>query len=130
MVGRNVSVAFIGGGRTGTPLLQDMLDRPWVDVIGLADVNTESPGAIIARDSGVFVTDDAMIFAAKGDEIDVVIEVSGDPAVKRRLKDAFAHEGNRHTIIVHDLIARMMLTMVTDAPELVETFHPADNGVG
>ncbi len=130
MAARKVRVAFVGGGRTGTPLLEDFLARPWAQIIGLADVSGASPGVMLARDHGVFVTDDAMIFASKGDEIDVLIEVSGDPAVKRRLKEAFAAEGNHHTIIVHDLIARMMLSMVTDSPQLVESFHPQDNGVG
>lgn len=130
MTAHPVRVAFVGGGRTGTPLLQDFLDRPWVTVVGLADVDAESPGAILARDNGVFVTDDAMIFAAKGDEIDVLIEVSGDERVKRRLKNAFVAEGNRHTIIVHDLIARMMLSMSQDSPTLMDTYHPEDDGVG
>jgi predicted dinucleotide-utilizing enzyme len=130
MGSETVRVAFVGGGRTGTPLLRDLLDRPWVEVVGLADVNAESPGALIARDSGVFVTNDPMVFAGRGDDVDVIIEASGDPAVKRRLKDAFAAEGNRHTIIVHDLIARMMISMCSDAPELVRTFHPTDSGVG
>ena len=91
MAASKVHVAFVGGGRTGTPLLEDLLSRPWAEVMGLADVNAASPGAILAREHGVFVTDDAMIFASKGDEIDVLIEVSGDPAVKRRLKEAFQH---------------------------------------
>ncbi|HEY3318669.1 MAG TPA: hypothetical protein VGK50_09635 [Coriobacteriia bacterium] len=125
-----VRVAFVGGGRTARPLLEDFLGRPFVSVVGVADIDPESPGARLAREAGVFVTTDALVFASRGDEIDVIIEVSGDPNLKRRLKDALVAEGNRRTIIVHDLIARMLLSMSQDSGTLMQTFHPDDVGVG
>jgi acetaldehyde dehydrogenase (acetylating) len=125
-----VRIAIVGGGRTGTPLLEEFLKTPYIEVIGVADVNPDSPGAQIARDNGVFFTTDALLFASKGDEIDLLIEVSGDPSVKRRIKDAFVSEGNRHTIILHDLVARLMTSMVLGGDELVPSFHPHDDGVG
>lgn len=130
MTDEKVRVAFVGGGRTAHPLLEDFLKRPFIQVVGLADLDPESPGARLARDNGIFVTGDALIFASKGDEIDVIIEVSGDASVKRRLKDALIAEGNRKTIIVHDLVARMMLSMSQDSGTLMHTYHPSDIGVG
>lgn len=130
MTDDKVRVAMVGGGRTGTPLLQEMLRTPYVEVVGVADVDAESPGAKIARESGVFFTTDALLFASKGDEIDLLFEVSGDSALKRRLKDAFIAEGNRHTIMVHDLVARLLSSMVTDSDVLIATFHPGDDGIG
>lgn len=125
-----VRVAFVGGGRSAMPLLQDFLHRPFVRIVGVADVDPESPGAKLAREHGIFFTTDALIFATKGDEIDVLFEASGDPAVKRNLKAAFVAEGNRHTLIVHDLIARLMLSMSQDSDHLMKTYHPNDDGVG
>jgi predicted homoserine dehydrogenase-like protein len=125
-----IRIAIVGGGRTGTPLVEEFLKIPYVDVVGLADMNPESPGAIYAKDNGVFFTTDPLLFAAKGDEIDLLIEVSGDPSVKRRLKDAFISEGNRHTIIMHDLVARLLISMVSDSATLVAGFHPGDEGIG
>jgi hypothetical protein len=130
MAGEKVHVAFVGGGRTAMPLLEDFLDRPFIEIVGVADVDPESPGAALARARGIFYTSDALIFASKGDEVDVLIEVSGDPTIKRRLKDAFVDEGNRHTLIVHDLIARMMLSMSQNSDTLMHTYHPSDDGVG
>lgn len=129
-MGDRVRIAVVGGGRTGTPLIEEFLKRPYARLVGVADVNPDSPGALIAKDNGVFFTTDAMLFAAKGDEIDLLIEVSGDATVKRRLKDAFIQEGNRHTIIMHDLIARLVMTMVSGADELKASVHPDDVGVG
>jgi predicted homoserine dehydrogenase-like protein len=125
-----VRIAVVGGGRTGSPLIEQFLDIPYVELVGVADTDPESPGAKIAKDNGVFFTTDALLFAAKGDEIDLLIEVSGDPSVKRRMKDAFINEGNRHTIIMHDLVARLMISMVSETDELVPSFHPGDEGIG
>lgn len=125
-----VRVAIVGGGRTGTPLLEDFLSRPFVEVAGVADVNSESTGALLAQGSGVFFTTDAMELAAMGEDVDLLIEVSGDPELKSRIKEAYQAQGNRHTIILHDLVARLIISMVSGADELVETFHPHDDGVG
>jgi acetaldehyde dehydrogenase (acetylating) len=125
-----VRVAIVGGGRTGTPLLERFVNVPYIDVVGVADVDPDSPGAALARDNGIFFTTDALLFAAKGDEIDLLLEVSGDASLKRRLKDAFIQEGNRHTIIMHDLIARMMISLVEGSDTLAPSFHPEDVGIG
>jgi acetaldehyde dehydrogenase (acetylating) len=107
-----VRIAIVGGGRTGTPLIEQFMDIPYVELIGVADVDPESPGAALAKKNGVFFTTDALLFAAKGDEIDLLIE------------------GNRHTIIMHDLVARLMISMISEADELVASFHPGDEGIG
>ncbi len=125
-----VRVAIVGGGRTGTPLLERFVNVPYIKVVGVADVDPDSPGATLARDNGIFFTTDALLFAAKGDEIDLLIEVSGDSSLKRRLKDAFIQEGNRHTIIMHDLIARLMISLVEGSGTLAPSFHPDDVGIG
>ncbi|MGB4592290.1 MAG: Gfo/Idh/MocA family oxidoreductase [Coriobacteriia bacterium] len=125
-----VRVAIVGGGRTGTPLLEDFLKRPFVEVVGVADKDTASAGAMLARERGIFFTENASVLAAKGADIDVIIEVSGDPAVKPALKDAFIAQGNKNTIIVHDMIARLILSLSSNADHLVETYHPEDRGIG
>jgi predicted homoserine dehydrogenase-like protein len=129
-MGDVVRIAVVGGGRIGAPLIAELLTRPYIRIVGVADSDQDSAGARIAKDNGVFFTTDALLFASRGDEIDLLIEVSGDASVKRRLKDAFIQEGNRHTIIMHDLIARLVMTMASGADELVATVHPDDVGVG
>lgn len=125
-----VRVAVVGGGRMGAPLIADLMSRPFVEFIAVCDVNIESRGATLARDNGIFVTGDVQELAAMGEDIDIIIEVSGDPEVKPQLKNAFILSGNRSTIIMHDLIARMMLSIMGDAEDLVATVHPDDRGIG
>ena len=130
MSAEKVRVAIVGGGRTGTPLLKALLARPFVEVVGLADMDLESEGACIAREEGAFVCQEADMLAAKGAEIDVIIEVSGDPTVKPALKDAFIAQGNKSTVIVHDIVARLIMSLATESDTLVESYHPNDIGIG
>lgn len=129
-MGDTVRIAVVGGGRAGTPLIQEFIDRPYAELVGVADIDPESAGARLAREHGVFFTTDAMDLAAKGEEIDLLIEVSGDPILKRRLKDAYFETGNRHTIIVHDLVARLVWTVISGADSIAPAVHPDDVGVG
>lgn len=129
-MGDIVRIALVGGGRTGMPLLEDFLKRPYVQVIGVADRDPESPGAKLARENDIFFTVHPDVLAAKASEIDVIIEVSGDPTVKPALKDAFMAQGNRHTIILQDVVARLFISIIQNSNELIETLHPGDEGIG
>lgn len=125
-----VRVAIVGGGRTGAPLLEALIALPFVEIIGVADVDPNSTGARFAQERGIFYTEHASVLGAKADEIDLIIEVSGDPSVKPALKQAFQAQGNNDTIIVHDLVARLLMTLATGSDELVPSMHPDDRGVG
>jgi acetaldehyde dehydrogenase (acetylating) len=129
-MGDRVRIAVAGGGRMGTPLIEEFLKRPYAELVGVADVDPESAGARLAKDNGVAFTTDALAFASMDGEIDLLFEVSGDPTLKRRLKDAFVYADNRHTIIVHDLVARLVMTVVAGSDELVAPLHLDDVGVG
>ncbi|TLM79495.1 MAG: hypothetical protein FDZ70_02825 [Actinobacteria bacterium] len=129
-MGEKVRIAIVGGGRTGLRLLEDFIARPFIEVVGVADHDPDSPGAQLARANGIFFTENADVLAAKGNEIDIIAEVSGDPGVKPALKDAFQAQGNRHTIILHDLVARLVMSLAINADELVESYHPEDAGIG
>ncbi|MDH4140363.1 MAG: hypothetical protein OEV43_07305 [Coriobacteriia bacterium] len=129
-MGEKVRVAVIGGGRTGGPLLENLLELPYVVVVGVADKDSECRGAELAKQHGFLFTNDAAVFAARNNEIDVIIEVSGDPSVKPALKDAFQTNDNRHTIILHDLVARLVLSLAMGSNELIPTYHPDDEGIG
>lgn len=129
-MGERVRVAIVGGGRMGTPLIMDFLTRPFIEIVGIADKNPESRGAQLARQYGISFFEDVATLAASGDSIDMIIDVSGDPQVKRQLKDIFIASGNRTTIIVHDLTARLLMSLAADSEDLVETVHPEDRGIG
>ncbi|MDO8848359.1 MAG: hypothetical protein Q7W51_08255 [Coriobacteriia bacterium] len=125
-----IRIAIVGGGRTGAPLLEALSALPYIEITGVADHDSTSTGARFAQDNGIFYTEHASVLGAKADDIDLIIEVSGDPLVKPALKDAFRAQGNTETIIVHDLVARLLMTLATGDDELAASLHPHDRGVG
>lgn len=130
MVGEKVRVAFVGGGRTAQSLLEAFLGLPYIDVVGLADRDPDARAAVIAREKGVYYATDALSLIANVPNIDLLIEVTGDPSVKPALKEVFVAEGNRHTIILQDLVARVLLSMLLGTDHLIEPHHPDDRGIG
>lgn len=125
-----INVALIGGGRTGTPLLHEMLKYPYINITGVADLNPAAEGIMVAAEKGIFTTSDPMTLVKKGDEIDILIEVSGDNALKKAIKSALEKSGNKKTIIMHDLIARLFISVCTQQDRLIPTMHPDDIGIG
>lgn len=125
-----VRIAIVGGGRAGAPLLEALSALPYIEIIGVADRDANSTGARFALEHDIFYTEHASVLGAKADELDLIIEVSGDPSVKPALKDAFRAQGNTDTIIVHDLVARLLMTLATGADDLAPGIHPNDRGIG
>ncbi|PLX80224.1 MAG: hypothetical protein C0615_01345 [Desulfuromonas sp.] len=126
----SVSVALIGAGRTGTPLLKELLKYSYINIVGVADLDASAEGMTLAGEKGLFTTTDPIKLIDKGEEIDILVEVSGDASLKKVIKDEFQKSGNRKTIIMHDLIARLFISMTTGQQELIPSFHPDDVGVG
>lgn len=123
-----VTAAIVGAGRTGTLLLKELAKVPYVELKGVADISEQAPGMIEARNMGVYVTKNVDDISRMGEDVDLIIEVTNDPSVKESLKKTFIQTGNRHTIIVHDLIARLMISMAEHLDELAKGFHPEDKG--
>ena len=125
-----INIGLIGAGRTGTPLLKEMLKYSYVNIVGVADLNESAGGMQVAKDNGIFVTTNPVDLISKGEEIDILVEVSGDPSLKKVIKDYLQNTRNKKTIIMHDMIARLFISMTTQQTTLIPTLHPDDIGVG
>lgn len=125
-----IRMAVVGAGRTGTPLIENLIEMPYIELVGVCDLNPATDGVQVAKKYNIFFTDDVMELASKGEEIDMIIEVTGDPSVKPTLKAAFIEQDNRKTIILHDMVARLVLSIATGSNELLPAFHPHDTGIG
>ncbi len=125
-----IRVALIGAGRTGTPLLKELLKYRYVEVAGVVDRNPNAEGVRLAARKGIFTTTKPMEIIKKGGDIDILIELSGDRKLKKSLKSHFAKTRNKKTIIMHDLIARLFISVCTKKARLIPSFHPEDIGIG
>lgn len=106
-----IRVALIGAGETGTPLLQQLFDASFVEVVGVADLKDDMPGMKLAREHGVKTTNDFMTFLGLGNPVDIIIDVTGVAKVRDTLRHALQESGNHHTIIMHEMIAVLLMSL-------------------
>lgn len=118
---QTIRIGLIGAGETGTPLLRQLLDAPFVELVGVADLSDAQPGIQLAKARGVRTTNDFMELARLGNNIDILIDVTGVAKVREQLRNHFQESGNHHTIIMHELIAVLLMSLSQGT--LVSTKH-------
>ncbi|HYC43464.1 MAG TPA: oxidoreductase [Noviherbaspirillum sp.] len=118
---QKIRVGIIGAGETGTPLIKQLLDASFVEVLGVADLKDDMPGMALARARGIKTTNDFMDLAMLGHQIDIIIDVTGVQAVREKLREYLQASANGHTIIMHEMIAVLMMSLSQN--KLVTTKH-------
>lgn len=118
-----IRIVLIGAGETGTPLLRQLIAASFVDVLGVADLNDELPGIVLARQHGIATSKDFMTLIGPGSEVDIVIDVTGVAKVRDQLRHYMQESGNHHTIIMHERIAVLLMSL--SQGELVTMKHNA-----
>lgn len=114
-------IVVIGAGETGTPLLQQLFNAPFVQVLGVADLNLGLPGIALARAHQVTVTDNFMELVSRGAEVDIIIDVTGAAKVREQLRQYMVDSANTHTVIMHEQIALLMMSL--SAGQLLGSKH-------
>ncbi len=118
-----IRVGVVGAGETGTPLLRELFAADFVEVVGVADLDPSAPGVALARAHGCSTFGDAMDVADLGEGVDIIIDTSGVPEVRDLLRAQMQETGNRHTIIMHELIAVLLMSL--SQGRLVASKHDA-----
>lgn len=118
---QKIRVGIIGAGETGTPLIRQLLDASFVEVVGVADLNNDMPGMALARSRDVKTTNDFMDIAMLGLKVDIIIDVTGVQAVREKLREYLQATANGHTIIMHEMIAVLLMSLSQN--KLVTTKH-------
>lgn len=106
-----IRIILIGAGETGTPLLRQLLAAPFVKVVGVADLDDRMPGIKLAREHHVPTSNDFMSLVGLGDAVDIIIDVTGVAKVREALRRHMQESGNHHTIIMHELIAVLLMSL-------------------
>ena len=118
-----IRVGVVGAGETGTPFLRQLLAADFVEVVGVADLDRDAPGMTLAREHGRPTTLDFMDLVDLGAGVDILIDVTGVPEVRDGMRLHMQETGNRHTIIMHEQIAVLMMSL--SAGSLVASKHGA-----
>ena len=80
-----VKVFLMGAGKGGKAVLSRLLRFDWVKVVGVSDINPDGVGILLAREARlpVFIGDPFKVLEKL--EVDLVFELTGEPAVQARL---------------------------------------------
>lgn len=114
-------IVVIGAGETGTPLLQQLLNANFVQLVGVADLNLDLPGIALARAHHIPVTTNFMDLVSQGRNVDIIIDVTGAAKVREQLRQYMVESNNTHTVIMHERIALLMMSLSAGA--LVDGKH-------
>src|SRR2546427_191088 len=99
-------IVVIGAGQTGTPLLQQLLDAPFVQLLGVADLDLNQPGIALARARGVPVTTRFMELVDAA--VDIIIAVTGALQVRESLRSR-SEEHTSELQSQSNLVCRLLL---------------------
>lgn len=121
MSGDKISVAIVGGGETGTPMLRQFLELGFVDVVGVSDIDDGASGMVIAQENGIHATTDFMDLVRDHEDLDIVIDATGVEDVRKGLRAHLSQTGNQHTVVVSQVIARLLMSMA--GGQLVDLKH-------
>ena len=124
MATETLSIAIVGGGQTGTSLLELLLKADFLDIVGVADLDDNSTGIKLAEKNGIRTTDNFLDMLTDGN-VDIVIEVTGVAQVREQLRQHMQESGNTRTVIMHEKIARLLWSL--SAGNLIDMKH-ADEG--
>ncbi len=107
-----LNIAIVGGGRTCKLLLNFLQNNslPFLDLnlCGVCDTNPEAEGLLLAKEMGVYTTDDYRKLLDI-ENLDSIIELTGDRQV---LLDLIKHRPKRLAVLEHN-ISRLLKTFFT-----------------
>ena len=102
-------VVIVGAGKGGRALLEMFAGDPTITILGVVDVNPWAPGLQFARSRDIRVVTDVRELIG-GSEVDLVIDVTGDPDVHRAIHQLKAAS----TELMGGLGARFMWDLVAE----------------
>lgn len=115
-----IKVALLGLGEIGQEFAEHFLEmiQEWhkpIQIVAVADPVTDSPIALGFAHSGVAVFADALDVVEMGTSVDVIFDLTGDDSLRQKLREALAESGNHHTVLVPQVMARLVSLFFDDS---------------
>ncbi|WP_018861600.1 MULTISPECIES: hypothetical protein [unclassified Thioalkalivibrio] len=112
-----IQIAIVGLGRVGGRFLELLLDSdtPGMEICAVSEQG-ETDGRKLAQARGIPVESVEQILA-RGDQVDVVYDLTGRAEVRQRLREGMQKDGNRHTVVAPEVMAHLTWSLLThEAP--------------
>lgn len=106
---------IVGAGKGGTALLSILVDADMMEVIAVADKDCYSPGIILAKNLGISTNEDWQLLLTE--EVDVVVEATGDKLLFIQLKEACEKMG---VVLIPGSVASLIFSLIEEKALLIE----------
>ena len=108
-----IRIALVGLTETGQTFARHLLEKEQkhnlpIKIVAVAHAHPDSAAALGFSQSGVPVFADARELSTLGENLDIIIDLSGDQAMRQQLRLALLQRQNMHTVIVSETIARLL----------------------
>ncbi|ADH60456.1 methyl-accepting chemotaxis sensory transducer [Thermoanaerobacter mathranii subsp. mathranii str. A3] len=113
-----INVGIVGGGKGGTAILKVIHGLPEVSIVGIADIDENAPGIKLAKEKGIKTFHDC-VDLLKIPELDLVIEVTGNPKVQEILYT----QKRQETVIIDANAARLMMIIVEAKEDIAKKLY-------
>lgn len=98
------NVLIIGGGRRGKGILEIFKEEPSIKIVGVVDLKDNAPGIHLAKNLNIPTYKDYKIALKNSIDIDVVLDLSGDPSVVKEVEKL----KGKNTEVIGGLIANLI----------------------
>lgn len=107
-------VLVIGAGKGGTSILRMLLDRETIKVTGVADVNDQAPGILLAKELGVPTGRSYESFLTS--DVDLIIEATGSEEAYQQILE----RKPANVSLIPGAIAQLLMVLIAEKEELID----------
>lgn len=114
------TIAIVGLGRVGTAFLAELLEHPnsGVEIVAVVE-QSETLGKAMAKASGLNLISMSELLGI-GEQLDILFDLTGDPNVRKELRENLRVTKNFHTIVATENIAKMIWALISKGDDLPE----------
>ncbi|MDH4234681.1 MAG: hypothetical protein OEV15_06065 [Gallionella sp.] len=108
------NVALVGLGRIGSTFLRAISGKQNRGVnLVCAVESSDTPGKAQAIAAGIKIST-LNELAAAGNKLDIIFDLTGNPEVRKQLREQLAQNKNQHTVIAPESVARLIWSLISD----------------
>jgi PAS domain S-box-containing protein len=107
------TVMIVGAGKGGTAIIKILKETAVLDVRVVVDINPNAPGLKVAKENGIITDQDWRPYLT--DDIDIIIEVTGNEEVFKDLRD----HRSKNTVLIPGSVAFLISKLIEEKEELI-----------
>ena len=118
-----ITVALLGLGRIGSQFAAGLSEHikggtSPIKIVAVAEANPESEAAAKFKADGVPVYPGALGVVDMGVDVDVIFDLTGMSDMRQTLRESLKAAGNRHTVIVPEVMVRIFWALLDTGEDL------------